>query len=129
MYITPDMTDEEIAIVKANLGLDKSMPEQYLAWLKEALQGNFGQSLSYKQPAMPMLTKRLPDTILLMGASLFVSLIVSIPLGLIAGYKKNTWIDNAISAFAYLSKVTKLVPKKTAWPIVHFEFTDNALST
>lgn len=101
MYITPDMTDEEIAIVKANLGLDKSMPEQYLAWLKEALQGNFGQSLSYKQPAMPMLTKRLPDTILLMGASLFVSLVVSIPLGLIAGYKKNTWIDNAISAFAY----------------------------
>jgi peptide/nickel transport system permease protein len=77
------------------------MPEQYLAWLKEALQGNFGQSLSYKQPAMPMLTKRLPDTILLMGASLFVSLVVSIPLGLIAGYKKNTWIDNAISAFAY----------------------------
>ena len=101
MYITPDMTDEEIAIVKANLGLDKSMPEQYLAWLKEALKGNFGQSLSYKQPAMPMLTKRLPDTILLMGSSLLVSLVVSIPLGLIAGYKKNTWVDNLISGFAY----------------------------
>lgn len=101
MYITPDMTDQEIAIVKANLGLDKSMPEQYLAWLKEALKGNFGQSLSYKQPAMPMLTKRLPDTILLMGASLALSLVISIPLGLIAGYKKNTWVDNLISGFAY----------------------------
>lgn len=101
MYVTPDMTDEEIAIVKANLGLDKSMPEQYLAWLGEALKGNFGQSLSYKQPAMPMLTKRLPDTILLMGASLALSLVISIPLGLIAGYKKNTWVDNLISGFAY----------------------------
>lgn len=101
MYISSDMTDEEIAFVKANLGLDKSMPEQYLAWLKEALKGNFGQSLSYKQPVMPMLLKRLPDTILLMGSSLFVSLVISIPLGLIAGYKKNTWIDNLISGFAY----------------------------
>ena len=48
-----------------------------------------------------MLTKRLPSTILLMGTSLLVSLALSIPLGLIAGYKKNTWIDNAISGFAY----------------------------
>ncbi len=101
MYISPDMTEEEIAIVKANLGLDRSMPEQYLSWLSEALKGNFGQSLSYKQPAMPMLTKRLPDTILLMGSSLLVSLVISIPLGLIAGYKKNTWVDNLISGFAY----------------------------
>ena len=101
MYISQDMTDEEIAVVKANLGLDKSMPEQYLAWLGEALKGNFGQSLSYKQPVMPMLLKRLPDTILLMGSSLLVSLVLSIPLGLIAGYKKNTWVDNLISGFAY----------------------------
>ena len=48
-----------------------------------------------------MLTKRLPDTILLMGSSLLVSLVISVPLGLIAGYKKNTWIDNLISGFAY----------------------------
>lgn len=101
MYITEDMTEEEKAIVIEKLGLDKSMPEQYLAWLGEALKGNFGVSLSYKTPVMPMLTKRLPSTILLMGISLAVSLALSIPLGLIAGYKKNTWIDNAISGFAY----------------------------
>ena len=101
MYITEDMTEEEKAIVIEKLGLDKSMPEQYLAWLGEALKGNFGVSLSYKTPVMPMLTKRLPSTILLMGTSLAVSLALSIPLGLIAGYKKNTWIDNAISGFAY----------------------------
>ncbi len=101
MYITEDMTEEEKAIVIEKLGLDKSMPEQYAAWLGEALKGNFGVSLSYKTPVMPMLTKRLPSTILLMGTSLAFSLIISIPLGLIAGYKKNTWIDNAISGFAY----------------------------
>lgn len=101
MYLSPDMTEAEQQAVKEMLGLDKSMPEQYLAWLGEALKGNFGQSLAYKQPVMPMLTKRLPDTILLMGSSLLVSLVISVPLGLIAGYKKNTWIDNLISGFAY----------------------------
>ena len=101
MYLTPDMTEAEQQAVKEMLGLDKSMPEQYLAWLGEALKGNFGQSMSYKMPVMPMLTKRLPSTILLMGTSLLVSLLLSIPLGLIAGYRKNTWVDNAISGFAY----------------------------
>ncbi len=101
MYMSPDMTEEEQQAVKEMLGLDKSMPEQYLAWLGEALKGNFGQSMSYKMPVMPMLTKRLPSTILLMGVSLLVSLVLSIPLGLIAGYKKNTWVDNLISGFAY----------------------------
>ena len=101
MYMSPDMTEAEQQAVKEMLGLDKSMPEQYLAWLGEALKGNFGQSMSYKMPVMPMLTKRLPSTILLMGTSLLVSLALSIPLGLIAGYKKNTWVDNAISGFAY----------------------------
>ena len=94
MYLTEDMSPEEKQIVIEKLGLNKSMPEQYWAWLKEALQGNFGVSLSYKTPVAPMLLKRLPSTILLMGCSLVVSLALSIPLGLIAGYKKNTWVDN-----------------------------------
>lgn len=101
MYITEDMTEEEKALVMERLGLDKSVPEQYFNWLVEALRGNFGYSMSNKLPVMPLLTSRLPDTILLMGTSLLVSLALSIPLGLIAGYKKNTWIDNAISGFAY----------------------------
>ena len=101
MYLTPEMTEEEKAEVIAKLGLDRSMPEQYLSWASEAIRGNFGVSLSYKTPVAPMLMKRLPSTILLMGCSLLLSLALSIPLGLIAGYKKNTWVDNLISGFAY----------------------------
>ena len=101
MYITADMSAEEQALVMDKLGLNKTAPERYWEWLKEALKGNWGYSISYKLPVADMLMKRLPSTILLMGTSLLVSLILSIPLGLIAGYKKNTWIDNAISGFAY----------------------------
>lgn len=101
MYLTPDMTEAERQLITEKLGLDKSMPEQYWGWLTEALQGNFGVSLSYNTPVAPMLLRRLPSTILLMGVSLLVSLAFAIPLGLIAGYKKNTWADNLISSFAY----------------------------
>ena len=101
MYITEDMTEAEKAMVMAKLGLDKSVPEQYFNWLVEALKGNFGYSLSNKLPVVDLLLSRLPDTILLMGVSLLVSLTLSIPLGLIAGYKKNTFVDNLISGFAY----------------------------
>ena len=101
MYITADMSLEEQAMVMEKLGLTTTPTERYLEWLKEALQGNWGYSISYKLPVADMLMKRLPDTILLMGVSLLVSLTLSIPLGLIAGYKKNTWVDNAISGFAY----------------------------
>ena len=101
MYPTPDMTEAERQLITEKLGLDKSMPEQYWGWLTEALQGNFGVSLSYNTPVAPMLLRRLPSTILLMGVSLLVSLALAIPLGLIAGYKKNTWADNLISSFAY----------------------------
>ena len=101
MYLTEDMSEEEKQIVIEKLGLDRSMPEQYFSWASEAIRGNFGVSLSYKTPVAPMLMKRLPSTILLMGCSLLLSLALSIPLGLIAGYKKNTWVDNLISGFAY----------------------------
>lgn len=101
MYLTPDMTEAERQLITEKLGLDKSMPEQYWGWLTEALQGNFGVSLSYNTPVAPMLLRRLPSTILLMGVSLLVALALAIPLGLIAGYKKNTWADNLISSFAY----------------------------
>ena len=101
MYITEDMTEAEKAAIVAKLGLDRSVPEQYLSWLGEALKGHFGYSMSYSLPVMGLLLKRLPSTILLMGTALLVSLTLAIPLGLVAGYKKNTWIDNAISGFAY----------------------------
>ena len=101
MYLTPDMTEAERQLITEKLGLDKSMPEQYWGWLTEALQGNFGVSLCSSTPVARMLLRRLPSTILLMGVSLLVSLALAIPLGLIAGYKKNTWADNLISSFAY----------------------------
>lgn len=102
MYVHPEMTEEQKANVIAQLGLDKSMTEQYAAWAKRALQGDLGVSFSNKASVWPQFVQRLPATILLMGSSMILSLVLAIPLGLWAGYKKNTWLDNLISSLAYM---------------------------
>ena len=102
MYITPEMTEEERAAVLSDLGLDKSMPEQYFAWAKRAVRGDFGVSLVNKSAVMPQFLNRFPATIKLMGAAMILSFVLAIPLGLWAGLKKNTWIDNLISSLSYV---------------------------
>lgn len=102
MYITQDMTDEQKEQVRKDLGLDRSMMEQYTEWAKRAVQGDFGVSLANKNSVAPQIMNRLPATIQLMGVALLLSLILAIPLGLVAGAKKNTWIDNFISSISYV---------------------------
>lgn len=102
MYITSDMSEEEIAIVEEKLGTNQSLPEQYIGWLEAALHGDFGVSLSNKSSVAPQLLRRLPTTIVLMGTALILSLVIAIPLGLWAGYKKNGCVDNVISFLSYI---------------------------
>ena len=102
MYVTADMTEEQRENLIAELGLDKSMVEQYGAWAMKMLRGDMGVSLSNKSAVWPQFQERLPATVLLMGRSIILSLVLSIPLGLWSGYKKNTWVDNLISSISYI---------------------------
>ena len=103
MYIRPDMTQEEMDTLRANLGLDGTIVDQYLGWLNNVLHGNLGNSLTNSgQPVADRILEVLPNTILLMGTSLVLSFVISIPLGLIAGLKKNQWPDQVISFFSYI---------------------------
>lgn len=103
MYISADMDEGQKAAVVASLGLDKSLPEQYLAWAGVALQGNLGMSLASQNiPVTTLIGNRLPATLLLMGCSLALSLAVALPLGLLAGCRRNTWVDHLVSGFSYI---------------------------
>lgn len=103
MYVTADMTEEQRAAVVASLGLDGNLVEQYLSWAGMLLQGNLGVSLaSNNMPVATLIGNRLPATLLLMGSSLALSVVVAVPLGLLAGFRKNTKIDALISGFSYV---------------------------
>lgn len=74
-------------------GLDRSIPEQLVIYMGEVLRGDFGDSIRMNIPVTRLLIERLPTTVELSLAALFVSIVVGIPLGVISAVKHNTWID------------------------------------
>jgi ABC-type dipeptide/oligopeptide/nickel transport system permease component len=74
-------------------GLDKPIPEQFVIYMNDIVHGNFGNSIRYSLPVTRLLIERLPTTVELSFAALFVSLIIGIPLGVISAVRHNSWVD------------------------------------
>jgi peptide/nickel transport system permease protein len=91
-----DATMAERAQVAASLGLDRPLPVQYLHFMSSALQGDFGRSFVYNRPAMTVIFERLPATLELVTTSLVLSLLIGLPLGLWAGTRPNSLIDESV---------------------------------
>jgi len=86
-------TPESIAEIRAKLGLDQSLPVQFVGYLKDLATGNLGQSISTGQPVSTELLKRLPASLELTLFALFMSVAVAIPLGVLAAVRQDTWVD------------------------------------
>ena len=76
-------------------GLDRSLPVQYWLFLDRLGHGDFGQSLFYQANVRSLIASRLPVTLLLLVYATVLSLLISIPVALLAAVKRNTWIDQA----------------------------------
>lgn len=96
MLIAPDATPAERAQVEASLGLDKPLPVQFLAFLGNALKGDLGRSFVFNQPSISLILERLPATLELALVAILISLVIGIPLGLIAGLKPRSVVDETI---------------------------------
>jgi len=96
ILISPDATaaDRQQAII--NLGLDKSLPEQYFTFLGNALHGDFGRSFVFNQPSIGLILQRLPATLELALVALAISLVIGLPLGLLAGLKPRSALDETV---------------------------------
>ena len=101
-FITPKMSTADIERIRQNLGLDKPIYLQYFYWIKNIFRGDFGYSLTNYRPVLDLILERIPATLGLMGASLLVSLVLGIPLGLLSATYKNKFIDNIITFFSYI---------------------------
>jgi len=101
-YISPKMNASEIQAVKERLGLNEPIYIQYIKWIKKVLQGDLGYSLIDFKPVTQIIKSRLPATVGLMGSSLLLSLLISIPLGLYTGKKKGKTMDNIITTISYI---------------------------
>ncbi|MDP6175396.1 MAG: ABC transporter permease [Rhodospirillales bacterium] len=95
-----DATQEEIAAVAKDYGLDRPVHVQYLDWAGNAFNGDLGKSLFSSEPVAEIISGALPVTVKLAALALFFSLLIAIPLGILAAVRPNTWIDRAALAFA-----------------------------
>lgn len=95
LFLPPEATLEQIAEFRHAMGFDRPLIVQYFEFLGRALQGDFGQSMRYQQPAMQLVLERMPATLQLSGTALALSLLVSVPLAIIAATNRGTIIDRA----------------------------------
>ena len=94
-----DFTEADYLQLLHRYGLDKPMPLQYIDWITNAVRGNFGESLIYHRESFTMLMERLPNTLVLAAAALLLQLVIGVPLGVVAAFKRGTWVDGAIRVF------------------------------
>lgn len=104
MLLPDAATDEQVAAMEVQLGLDKPLYVQFFKYLGGILKGDMGNSITYKVPVISVIAKRLPATIRLTAATVLVSLLISIPMGIIAGAKQGTGIDLFAMLFALLGQ-------------------------
>jgi peptide/nickel transport system permease protein len=93
---TQGLTAADLDAMRAAYGLDQPLPVQYVAWLSHLLTGDFGRSFQYKRPVLEMVQAALPNTLLLASLALVVTLVVGVPLGLIAARNRGTWTDRVV---------------------------------
>jgi len=95
-------TGEQIAQIRAGLGLDRSIPEQYLIWLGRMAQGDLGQSFYYKTDVVSLIGQRLEPTVSLATITIVVAVLVAVPLGVLAAWRHGGWLDRTLMGFSVM---------------------------
>ena len=98
MRLSPEMTPQAAAALRARYGLDKGFAERYSAWCKSVLKGDFGVSMAYAMPASKLLVPRLKNTLLLGGLSMAAAWMLGFPLALLAAAHRHRWADRVVQA-------------------------------
>lgn len=94
-------TEEAVAALNQQLGLDRPIWEQYVTWLGNLAQGDLGQSYRTRQPVIDIVSNRLPVTLQLILAGQVLALVASVPLALAGAYRRDTAIDRSIGLFVF----------------------------
>ena len=99
-FAGPAATPESIADIRKSLGLDKPLPEQFAVYVNDLAHGNLGNSLATGQPVMAEIASRLPASAELTLFGLIISMVIAIPLGILAAVKQGSWIDHTCRVVA-----------------------------
>ncbi len=94
LYVSEDAGPAQIQRVREQLGLADPLPVQYVRFLGRAMVGDFGLSLRYNQPALPLVLASLPATLELTAAALFLAALIGVPVGILSATRRNSVADH-----------------------------------
>ena len=98
----PGVRPEDLARIRAQWGLDRPWPIQYLSFVKNIFTGELGKSFNYRMPVSELYFQRLPNSLELAFAATLVSLLIGVPAGLVSAVRVNSWWDNLGKVVALL---------------------------
>jgi peptide/nickel transport system permease protein len=95
-------TVDDIARIRAQLGLDQPIHLQFLTWLGQLLQGDLGTSIFSKLPVSHLIAQRLEPTLMLSLATILFAILFAVPMGVLAASRAGSWLDRLVMGFAVL---------------------------
>ena len=99
-FAGPAASKEAVEQIRVSLGLDKPLPEQFVRYVKDLTHGNLGNSLSTGRPVVTEIASRLPASAELTLLGLILSMVIAVPLGILAAVKQGSWIDHTCRVVA-----------------------------
>jgi peptide/nickel transport system permease protein len=91
---------EDIARIRAKLGLDDPIYIQFVRWIGQLLRGDLGMSIYSDMPVTTLIAQRMEATLCLAAASITIAVLLAVPMGILAAWKAGTWIDYVVMLFA-----------------------------
>jgi peptide/nickel transport system permease protein len=91
---------EDMALIRQTLGLDRSLPVQFMAWVAQTLSGDLGYSFFYKMKVVELIAQRLEPTLSVASITIVLTVLVSVPLGMLASWRRGHLMDRAIMALS-----------------------------
>jgi peptide/nickel transport system permease protein len=100
----PNISLEQIEALEEKLGLNDPLPVQYWRWLSGMLKGDLGDSIKFHRPVSEMIGERIPNTLLLVGVSFLITLLVAIPIGILSARKPYSVFDYAATTITFMGQ-------------------------
>ena len=108
-------TQQDVEIIRRAYGLDRPLVMQFLEWIGRAAMGDFGESFFFKARTADLIMQRMPITLTLGLTGLAIALVVSIPLGILAAVRENTWVDRLVQ---FVAMIGQAMPSFWLWLIL-----------
>ncbi len=96
MRLNPQISPETISALRARYGLDQPLAVRYARWMAALVRGDFGYSIAYNTPVAPLLWARAKNTLLLTATAMFLTWLISVPLGVLTAASRGRWLDKVV---------------------------------